>query len=87
MNDYKKEAKDILAKLKTQRDELNVRMHLAKAEVRDEWHEIEHKWTHFKQKTEEVLGEVDQTGHDVWDALKPAGAELKRGLDRIKEKL
>ena len=32
---------DLIDSLKTQRDELRVQMHLAKAEIRDEWEEIE----------------------------------------------
>lgn len=87
MSNYKEELSTLLENLRTQRDELNLKMHLAKAELRDEWHEVEHKWNHFKSKAEIVLDEVDHTNQEVWQALKPAGTELKEGFKRIKDKL
>ena len=49
---------DLIDNLKTQRDELRVQMHLAKAEIRDEWEEIEKKWAHAEARFEEIR---DQT--------------------------
>ena len=44
---------DLIDNLKTQRDELRVQMHLAKAKIRDESEEIEKKWAHAEARFEE----------------------------------
>jgi hypothetical protein len=44
--DIQSNYKSAIDNLKKERDELNVKMHLASMEVRDEWEEIEKKWQH-----------------------------------------
>ena len=39
-----KELDELLKKLEQRRDELNVQMHLGKAEAKDLWQETEDKW-------------------------------------------
>lgn len=41
----RKELETLLDGLKQQRDELMVQLHLAKAEARDEWEELEKNWS------------------------------------------
>jgi len=40
--------------LKRQRDELQVKLHLAKADARDEWAKLETRWEEVKGKMETV---------------------------------
>ena len=86
-HDYRKELEQLLAQLKTERDDLNVRMHLAKAEVRDQWEAAEKQWQSFKQTSEKVLTEIDRTSSDVKQALILIAEELKAGYRRIREQL
>ena len=43
MYDFKKRTEEILDELKTERDELRVRLHLAKLESSEEWQKLEHQ--------------------------------------------
>ncbi len=74
-------------KIKTQRDELRVQAHLAKAEFKDEWEELEHKWDaaeknlhHFQQETKETTEDIKKTAKIVME-------ELSSAYDRIKDRL
>jgi hypothetical protein len=86
-NNFRKELQDVVAQLKTQRDEINVRVHLAKAEVRDQWAVTEKQWQTFKSKSEKVLEEVDHTSGEVKEALHLLADELKKGFNRIRQQL
>ena len=52
------DVKEILDELHTTRDELHLQMHLAAAEVRDEWTVLEKKYEHFRSRAELVHHEV-----------------------------
>lgn len=78
---------DWLQGLKTERDELNVRMHLAAADVRDEWHELEKRWEHLQTKRRQVKAAADDSAEDVGAALELLTAELKAGYQRIRSRL
>ena len=47
MSDYKEELHELGDELKQARDELRVEMHLAKADIRDDWEELEKQWHRF----------------------------------------
>ena len=59
----KAEIHERLAELKTERDELRVRLHLAKAEVQQEWDKAEAQWAQFQVKSE-ALGKCVWVRHD-----------------------
>ena len=84
---YRKEIEELLAQLKQERDELNVKLHLAKVEARDQWEVAEKQWYAFQHKSEKVLGEVDHTGDEVKQALTLLADELKDGYRRIREQM
>lgn len=86
-HDYRKELEQLLEQLKTERDELNVKLHLAKVEARDQWETTEKQWQTFRQKSEKVLTEVDHTSGEVKEVLALLGEELKAGYRRIREQL
>ena len=50
MADYENELNELLEKLKQGRDELNVKIHLGKAEAKDLWQETEDKWRHLRSE-------------------------------------
>lgn len=79
--------KKIFGNLKTQRDELQVKFHLAKAEARDEWGNLETKWEEVKTKLAAASEEVEKTTESVSTGLGLALDELKEGYERIRKKM
>ena len=73
--------------LKQQRDEINVKLHLAKAEVRDEWDKLEPKWEEVKGKMANLSDVASQTAESVSVAAGLLADEIKQGYDRIKKGL
>ena len=74
-------------KIKTQRDELRVRSHLAKAEFRDEWQELELKWETTEKNLNHLQKEAKETTEDVKTSAKIVLEELSSAYDRIKDRL
>lgn len=73
--------------LKQERDELNVKMHLAEMEVRDEWQEVEKKWEHFQTKAHELGKASGESAHELGEAFAILGEELKETYRRLKRAL
>jgi hypothetical protein len=79
---------DVLAKLKQERDELALKMHLGKKEAVDEWERLETKWHEFTaRKIPPVEDAVDESTVGVGLALELAAEELKSGYERIRKLL
>jgi uncharacterized coiled-coil DUF342 family protein len=87
MNDIKENFQELAAELRQTRDELRVKISLAKAEVRDEWEELEEKWEHFRARAKPVEDAVGESAGEIGDALVSLGQELKRGYQRIRDAL
>ncbi|MGV7227992.1 MAG: hypothetical protein ACQ9IQ_04955 [Nitrospirales bacterium] len=79
--------KNLIDDLKQQRDEINVKLHLAKAEVRDEWDKLEPKWEEVKGKMTTVSEAAGQAAESVTAAAGLLADEIKEGYDRIKKAL
>ncbi|CAA0090309.1 Uncharacterised protein [Zhongshania aliphaticivorans] len=79
----KNEVNTLLEKLKTERDELNVRMHLAGAEVRDEWQALEKYWDQLKLKGEHLQDASEESAKSLSIAAQELGNELKEAYQRI----
>ena len=73
--------------LKRQRDELQVKLHLAKADARDEWAKLETSWEEVKTKMDAVRKEAGHTTESVASGLSGVLDELKKGYDRIRQTL
>jgi len=73
--------------LKRQRDELQVKLHLAKADARDEWAKLETRWEEAKTKMAAVREEATHTTESVSTGLSLVLDELKKGYDRIRRTL
>ncbi len=72
-----------LDKLKQQRDELNLKMHLAKAEAHDEWGIAEQKWERLKGKSGLLANEAGESAKEIGEAAKLVAEEIKHRYDRI----
>ena len=68
-------------------DELRVRSHLAKAEFRDEWQELELKWETAEKNLNHLQKEAKETTEDVKTSAKIVLEELSSAYDRIKDRL
>ena len=79
--------KKMVDDLKQQRDEINLQLHLAKAEVRDEWDTLETKWEEVKGKMSAVNEVASQTKESVAAAAGLLADEIKEGYERIKKAL
>lgn len=77
---------DTLAdRLKTERDELNVQMHLASADLRDEWHILEDRWDDFQHKLKRANRAASESADEIGAALELLGQELKEGYKNIRK--
>ena len=76
MADAKEQITKAAEQLKQQRDELRVKLHLAKADAKDEW-----------AKLEAAREEAGKTAESVGSALSLAMEELKKGYERLKKRL
>lgn len=76
---------EMIESLKQQRDEMRVQIHLAKAEVRDEFAELEQKIEALKTKADNIRHEAGEVSDDVFEATKRVGAEIKSGIQRIRK--
>ena len=73
--------------LRQERDELRVRAHLLKAELRDEWDDVEKKWDHVESRLEHVAKGAKDSGEDIGAALSQVGEEIARAYRRMRDSL
>ncbi|MBN2871231.1 MAG: hypothetical protein JXK04_09795 [Campylobacterales bacterium] len=85
--DARTDMNELLETLKQDRDELRVRMHLARMELKEEWEEAEKKWEHFKPKVDEMLRDTKGSRDEIVKSTKIIGEELKNAYRRIRERL
>lgn len=67
-----------------QRDELRVKLHLAKADARDEWEALERKLDEARGKFELVRQNADESLDDIGAAARLLGDEILKGYERLR---
>jgi len=77
----------MLEDVQRQREELNLQMHLAKAEAKDEWQALEQKWRELKPKLDAAGIEAMKSGENVLTGLQMTLEELRKGYLRVKDRL
>ena len=87
MTDRETDLDELLEKLKQGRDELNVKIHLGKAEAKDLWHETEDKWRHLRSQLDEINDDTGDVAKDVGAAAMLIAEEIKEGYERLKKML
>jgi hypothetical protein len=87
MSEQHKLLDDLVLKLKQQRDELQVRIHLAKAEVRDEWDRLDRRFIQLMDDYKPARDATGQAAANVWAALELAGEEILHGFNQIRKAL
>ncbi len=83
----KEEFNHLLDKLKTERDAINLKLHLASMEVKKEFEEAEPKWDQLKSKGTEIVDDSKEISEEVLAKAKIVGEELKETYQRIAKRL
>ena len=87
MNDVKKRIEEMLNELQQERDELKVKLQLAKMEVGDEWEKLEAQLEMFEDKTKELGSAAVDASQDIGAAAKLLGEEIANGFKKIRKHL
>jgi len=87
MADAREQLAALINKLRQQRDELAVRMHLGKAEAQQEWDKLTARLDELTRDYEPLKGAVQETSDNVIAALKLVAGEVQEGFDRIRKSL
>jgi hypothetical protein len=87
MSPKRTEFDDLLGALERVRDQVELKIHLASADARDEWEELEKKWRRLRGKLGSIGRAAEDTAEDVGEALELLGKELKRGYERLRKAL
>jgi len=85
--ELKTEIDKMMSKLKTERDELKLKMHLASMDAKEEFEEAEKKWKQLKEKAANVTDDVEAASDAIMTNAKIIGEELNETYDRIKTRL
>ncbi|PKM12602.1 MAG: hypothetical protein CVV13_04630 [Gammaproteobacteria bacterium HGW-Gammaproteobacteria-3] len=85
--EFLKELESLTDKIKHQRDEIKVKIHLAGMEAKDEWEKAEEKFAEFKSKAEEIKNDTQETTEELVSATRVIGDEIGQAYKRIIERL
>jgi hypothetical protein len=83
----KEDFENLLDKLQVERDEINLKLHLASMEAKQEFEEAEKQWHRLKIKAAEIADDSVETSEDFIDKAKIVGEELKDAYYRIGKRL
>jgi hypothetical protein len=84
MTQPREEITRLVSDLEEQRDALRVKLHLLKADARDQWTELEKKLAHLRARAAVVGREAEDAAGGVKDALGLVADEIKKGYARIR---
>jgi hypothetical protein len=73
----------MLNELKQERDELRVRLHLAKLESSEEWQKLEAKLGKFESKAKGLGDATADASREMGAAVKLLGEEIRDGFKKI----
>ncbi len=85
--DLKEEFEKLLERLKTERDEIQLKLHLASMDARQEFDEAEKKWGQMKTKAAEIKDDAVVTSEEYIAKAKIVGEELKETYHRIANRI
>ena len=85
--DLKKEFDELSDLLKQQRDEIEVKIHLASMEAKDEWQKAEKNWDQFIDGLGVITDDAKEASSELIQTTKIIGDELKNTYARISERL
>lgn len=83
----KEEFNKLVEKLRMERDEINLKIHLASMDVKKEFEGTEKHWGHVKTKASEIADDAVETSEEFITKSKIVGEELKETYKRISKRL
>jgi chromosome segregation ATPase len=87
MGDERRRIEEQLAALKRERDELALKIHLAKAEARTEWKDLETRLDELEKRARPLAQALGDTASGVGASLELAADEIKKGFEKIRKLL
>lgn len=89
MTEWRTRWQEVLQDLERQRDELKVRLHLARAEARDEWDrlKLDEKLATLRQRADAAGVEARGAMQDIGAAAEKLADEVREGLARVRKTL
>ena len=85
MTTEKSTLEELITKLKQERDELNLQMHLASMDAKDEYDRISGKVDELSGQYDPVKDAVGETAGNVVSARGVVADELKEGFKRVRK--
>jgi len=85
VEDLKTRLKGMMQQLETERDELKVKLGLAKLEARDEWKDLEAKMDALRGRMKVVGEGAKEASGDVAAAADVLASEIKAGFSKIRK--
>ena len=85
MSDQSSALDDLINKLKQERDELKLQVHLASMDAKDEYNRISDKVDQLSAQYDPVKDAVEETAENVFSALGMVADELKAGFQRVRK--
>lgn len=82
-----KDFENLLSKLNIEREELQLKLHLASMEAKDEFEDAEKHWQQIKEKAAEIADDSIETSEEFIAKAKIVGEELKETYQRIAKRL
>ncbi len=87
MTEERHRLEELITKLKQQRDELGLQIHLGKAEAKEEWDKVTAKLDELLHEYEPLKGAPSETKDNVISAMKLVSDEIWTGFQRIRKSL
>lgn len=85
MSDTQEQWQALVDRLRQERDELRLRLHLGTAEARDEWDKVEAKWAEVEARMPQVKAELRDGGQNLRAALDMVTEEISSRYERIRK--
>ena len=86
MSEWRGRLNELMAKLEQERDELRLRIHLAKADARDELAQLEVRMAELKERASRADDEARDAMGDIGDAARKLVEEIREGFERVRKK-
>lgn len=83
----KQDFEKLIEKLKAERDEIGLKLHLASMEAKEEFEAAESQWHQIRQKAADIADDTVETSDEYIAKARIIGEELKEAYSRIAKRL
>jgi archaellum component FlaC len=78
---------NLIDRLKTERDNIKLKAHLASMDAKEELNAAEERWQQLKEKASQIADDATETSEEYISKAKIVGEELKETYRRIAKRL